>query len=230
MINGKQISTKKSYNILLLDDHPVIVEALINMIDFCKKKDEIFNYIKVLDCEGVVKKLYSLKLENNNLDIAFIDISLKPYKNLKSGADVIKLIKQLFPNCKLVITTALTEPILIYNLIQEVDIDIILCKNDITNYDFPQVFNLIISGKHHRSNTVQKELIKITQAKFGIDDIDLNIIYCISKKIKTKDLPLHIPLSLSAIEKRKSYLKKHFSNNKEDLNFFLSNLKKAGLL
>jgi hypothetical protein len=64
-------------------------------------------------------------------------------------------------------------------------------------------FDKIINNESYYSQTVIK---LVGQAKYNdieLDAFDKQILFHLSKGVKTKDLPQYIPLSLSAIEKRK---------------------------
>ena len=63
-----------------------------------------------------------------------------------------------------------------------------------------------------------------------LDDIDRNILFHLSKGIKTKNLTEHIPLSLAAIEKRKRHLKEVFDVEKKGDESLLEQARNTGFL
>lgn len=66
---------------------------------------------------------------------------------------------------------------------------------------------MILSGRNFTSTIINNSIKELNNKKFGFDSIDYEIISLLEKGIKTKDLTNHIPLTLSAIEKRKAKIK-----------------------
>ncbi|NNC45787.1 MAG: DNA-binding response regulator, partial [Winogradskyella sp.] len=61
------------------------------------------------------------------------------------------------------------------------------------------------------SSTVSNYLKKKITSEIYVDDINRKILHLLSQGIKTRSLTEYIPLSISAIEKRKKQLKLLFS-------------------
>jgi hypothetical protein len=139
-------------------------------------------------------------------------------------------IKEIYPNCKIVIVTDLDEPVKIYNLIQKVNIEVILSKTDI-NYNMLSSLCIDVNyNEKYMSESVKEKISLLTKKKLNLDNFDLDIIEKMSLGIKTVDLPNFIPLSLSAIEKRKARLKMEFIEDKGSDKMLLEKVKKMGLL
>jgi hypothetical protein len=60
-----------------------------------------------------------------------------------------------------------------------------------------------MKNENFYSQTVIKLVGQVQYNNIELDAFDKQILFHLSKGVKTKDLPLYIPLSLSAIEKRK---------------------------
>ena len=230
MDNQPQPTQYNYLSFFLIDDHALILDMYINMVEELKNPNETFNFVKAVTFDEANQKLNALQANKINLDLAFIDLSLGPQEKSKTGGDVVRLIKDLFPHCTIIIITAFTDPSITYNLTLTTDIDIIFCKSDLNHESFAQMLTFARQGQHYLSETIKTEFNLITQRRLGLDHHDIAIIQCLSKGIKTKDLPEHVPLSLSAIEKRKAYLISHFSKGTDNKNNFLINIKKWGLL
>jgi len=63
-----------------------------------------------------------------------------------------------------------------------------------------------------------------------LDEINRKILYHLSKRVKTKNLVNHVPLSLSAIEKRKSDIKMILGVENADDEELLKKAKKLGFI
>ena len=64
-------------------------------------------------------------------------------------------------------------------------------------------FDKIIKNESYYSQTVIKLVGQSQFNNIELDVFDKQILFHLSKGVKTKDLPQHVTLSLSAIEKRK---------------------------
>lgn len=220
--------TDKISTIFLIDDHPLVVSGFAYMIDSIQTSGYKNHFIKAYNCKEALHLLTTQKKADKKIDIAIVDIGLPPYKDLKSGGDIIILIKDFFPECKIIILTAFVEPMLVYNLLQKEDIEAVLCKSDVDHEQFVSIYKNVLSGEQIRSKTIASAIKEIAQRTLHFDPYDLEILQKMAQGIKTKDLPLHIPLGISAIEKRKTNLKiKLFAKDSKGL---ITSGKKAGLL
>ena len=105
---------KKILNILFVDDHPMIIEGFISIIENFVKGYS-FNFFKANDCKQAYHIIENNCKQKNVIDIAFFDISLPAYKerNILCGADLALAFKDNFPNSKVVMVTMHSEGMLI---------------------------------------------------------------------------------------------------------------------
>src|SRR5690606_12630502 len=80
-------------------------------------------------------------------------------------------------------------------------------KNDLTFDELLVAFDRIMKGQNYYSQTVVKFVSQAPFDNLEIDPFDKQILFHLSKGTKTKDIPGYVPLSLSAVEKRKLNLK-----------------------
>ena len=64
-----------------------------------------------------------------------------------------------------------------------------------------------MNGETFYTATIQKVRNEFLTEKLDLDAIDYRILGLLAQKVKTKDIPMHLNLSLSAIEKRKLHIK-----------------------
>lgn len=201
----------KKLNILIVDDHPFIIEAYKNTIAGYQPTEFEFEITQANDC----KSAYEI-LSNPNMiayDVAFFDISMPPYteKNILSGEDLARLMKKVLPSCKVILLTMHTESLKINNIIKSINPNGLIIKNDLTFDELLVAFDKILKGENYYSQTVIKFVSKQTGDNSRIDEFDRQILYHLSRGVKTKNIPLHTSLSLSAVEKRKLNLKDLFN-------------------
>lgn len=194
-------------NILIVDDHPFIIEAYKNAIKGYNSADYDFTITQASDCKSGYENITSP--QNGNFDIAFFDISMPAYeeKGIHSGEDLARLIKTEMPECKVILLTMHTELLKISNIVKIINPNGLVIKNDLTFDELLTAFDKILKGENYYSQTVVKLISQIQYDSIEVDQFDKQILYHLSKGTKTKDIPSFVPLSLSAVEKRKLNLK-----------------------
>lgn len=195
-------------NILIVDDHPFIIEAYKNAIKGYNTGNYDFTIIQASDCRSGYDQITN---PDNSFQIAFFDISMPPYeeKNMRSGEDLAMLIKDRMPDCKVILLTMHTELLKISNIIKVINPNGLVIKNDLTFDELLTAFDKILKNENYYSQTVMRLIGQIQADTIDVDQFDKQILYHLSKGIKTKDIPSYVPLSLSAVEKRKINLKEN---------------------
>lgn len=192
----------KSMNILIVDDHPFIIQAYKNALDKYSQQGYEFEVTQANNCKSGYENIVTSK---KAFDVAFFDISMPEYaeKGIYSGEDLASLIKTEMPNCKVILLTMHTELLKINNIIKNINPNGLIIKNDLTFDELIFAFDKIINNESYYSQTVIKLVGQAQYNNIELDAFDKQILFHLSKGVKTKDLPQYIPLSLSAIEKRK---------------------------
>lgn len=217
-------------NILIVDDHPFIIEAYKNTIAGYYPEQFEFSVTQANNCKSGYELLTNP--ETIDFDVAFFDISMPPYpeKNILSGEDLAKLMKTVQPNCKVILLTMHTESLKINNIIKTINPNGLIIKNDLTFDELLLAFDKILNNEKYYSQTVIKFVSQQTSSGLTVDELDLQILYHLSRGVKTKNIPLHTPLSLSAVEKRKLNLKDQFSIKGLDDEALISEARTRGLI
>lgn len=219
---------QRDLKILIVDDHPMTVNGYINVLSDENIEGHNLIFTKALDC----KQAYDL-ITSQHFDIAYLDLSLPPYeeKNITSGFDLGVLIRKTIPDCVIIILTMHSEASLVDRLIKDINPEGILCKSDIDIDEFVNAFKIIFDGEKYMSNKIMKSLRDKDFDKYNLDSYDRQILMRLSEGILTKNIPNYVPLSLSAIEKRKANLKNMFlegtSGDDHDL---IEAIKKIGII
>lgn len=219
-------------NILIVDDHPMTVDSYINLLSdnvFQKKEP---SFIKSYNCEDAYNKINFYQKQSTNIDLALLDISLPPYKefNINNGVDLAILIREKFANCKIVLLTMHSEHLTVDKIIKEIKPAGFISKSDINFELFPIIFKKIIDGNIFRSPTIIESQRELFKRNINWDKHDNQILTLISQGVKTVNLPNYIPLSMSAIEKRKASIKDQILKEKGSDKDLIGKAKKLGLL
>jgi DNA-binding NarL/FixJ family response regulator len=193
-------------NILIVDDHPFIIQGYKNAITRYSPKNHEFSIMEAKDCESA----YNLITDPESVvfDIAFLDISMPPYedKGIYSGEDLAKLILEFMPNCKIILLTMFTEFLKIKTIIKNINPNGLVIKNDLTFDELLFAFDKVINNETYYSQSVIK-MLESQEHSIEIDLFDKQILFHLSKGTKSKDITQYIPISLNAIEVRKLNLK-----------------------
>ncbi|MFD2892014.1 response regulator [Flavobacterium chuncheonense] len=204
---------KSSLTILIVDDHPMLQDAYINILN-CTVEDYTFNFIKSTNAKEAYNLIKVNYNENNKIDIAILDISIPEYSEMSiyDGIDLALDFKNKFTDAKVLMISMHAEGCVINKIFKELKPDAIVNKSDINFETFSEIFSKVLNGEFFVSEIMLDALHQFNQTKFKFDDIDSEIIRLLERGVKTKDLPGFIGISLSAIEKRKKEIKFHLLN------------------
>ncbi|SNR47064.1 response regulator [Flavobacterium sp. ov086] len=221
-----------AYNILIVDDHPMTVDSYVNLLS-----DEYFNiiepfFIKSYNCETAYKETILLKKQDQKIDFAILDVNLPPFpeQNISSGIDLALLVRKNHPLCKILLLTMHTEAFIVNRIIKEIQPDGFVSKSEINFESFPAICKKILSEGIVYSDEIIKSQKKLIQKNLYWGEYDSQILILLSQGVKMVDIPNHIPLSLSSIEKRKAYIKSHLLLEKGGDIELLNKAKQLGFL
>lgn len=198
--------------ILMIDDHPMIIEGYQNTLLFSKKDNQEINIDIANNCDQAVSfmnKSVQLEIPYN---VLFVDISLPPSSDgtMSSGEDLAEYARKILPDAKIIILTMFNESFRIHNIIKTIDPEGFLIKSDLTSKELASAFQAVLNNPPFYSGTVNSHIRKTITSDIVIDDKNRKILYLLSQGVKTKNLAAHLDISLSAIEKRKKQLREIF--------------------
>ena len=216
---NKILIVKNMYTkILVVDDHIMITDFYKNALNYFDES------IKVVakNCLKTAHN-YLVKYNNEFADLVILDLSMPSCSeiNMYDGLDLAKYINVNFPETKIVIISGLLYTLKINEIIKTVNPNALIHKSDISSWDY--FFNAIkdaLNGMKFKSEFIQTCLKDFKNQNFNFDSLDNQIIILISNGSKTVDILNHLPLSLSAINKRKTKIKEEFNienGNDEDI-------------
>nr|WP_315221834.1 response regulator [uncultured Flavobacterium sp.] len=219
-------------NILIVDDHPMTVDSYVNLLSDDQFQENTPNFIKSYNCEDAYNKIILNLKQNINIDVALLDINLPPYKqlNINDGIDLAFLLKEKFTKCKIVLLTMRSEPLTVDKIIKGIRPEGFISKNDINFESFPVICKNIIDGEIFRSSTIVESQRELFKKNINWDHHDNQILILISQGVKTVNLTDYIPLSMSAIEKRKANIKDQLLRGKGSDKDLIEKAKTLGLL
>ncbi len=198
--------------ILMIDDHPMIIEGYQNTLLFSKKENQVLEIDIANNCDEAISFMDKSIKNNRPYDVLFVDISLPPSKDglMNSGEDLAIYARKVLPKSKIVILTMFDESYRIHNIIKNINPEGFLIKSDLTSSELASAFQAVLHNPPFYSGTVNSHLRKTNESDIVIDDKNRKILYLLSQGAKNKSLAAHLNISVSAIEKRKKQLKEIF--------------------
>lgn len=224
---------KELIHVLIIDDHPAIVEALLVMFTVKGLEHYEFTIDVAVDCESGVKKIdESLKIKT--YDIIFFDVSMPPTLDgqIVSGEDLAIYAKKVSPTSKIIIYTMFNQSSRIHNILKNANPDGFISKSDLRSRDFANVVVTILKDPPYYSTTIKKyfrnQSIRVEDPI--LDEVNRKIIFHLSVGVKTKDLSDYVNLSLSSINKRKLQIKNILNIEKSSDHEMIEEARRRGLI
>ncbi|WP_027138380.1 response regulator [Gaetbulibacter saemankumensis] len=198
--------------ILMIDDHPMIIEGYQNTLQFTKKENQELFIDIANNCDEAVKLMDKSVEREVPYDILFVDISLPASTDgrMTSGEDLAGYARETLPQAKIIILTMFNESFRIHNIIKTIDPEGFLIKSDLTSSELASAFQAVLNNPPFYSGTVNSYIRKVISSDIVIDEKNRKILHLLSQGVKTKNLASHLDISLSAIEKRKKQLREIF--------------------
>lgn len=123
-----------------------------------------------------------------------------------------------------------SESLIVKKAIEQINPEGFILKNDINALSLQTACLSIIQGQKFYSATISKVHNDTTLKKLNFDTLDCQIMELIAKKTKTNNMPKHLNLSLSAIEKRIAAIKNKILKDKDSDKEIMVQAEKLGLI
>lgn len=198
--------------ILMIDDHPMIIEGYQNTLLLTKKESQELEIDIANNCDEAIVYMDKSIQKETPYDVLFVDISLPPSADgvMNSGEDLAEYARRILPKAKIIILTMFNESFRIHNIIKTIDPEGFLIKSDLTSSELASAFQAVLHNPPFYSGTVNSYIRKAITSDIVIDDKNRKILHLLSQGVKTKNLASHLDISLSAVEKRKKQLRDIF--------------------
>ncbi|MFP9097656.1 response regulator [Flavobacterium sp. RHBU_24] len=197
----------RNLHVLAIDDHAVVLEGYYYLLQNLDHDHGVLEFKKANDCKTGYKVISANR--DTPFDLALLDYSIPHFdeEKLYSGADLAMLIRNTMPHCKIILMTMNKEINIISAVLDKVNPEGFINKSDCTTDELVHAFKEVLGGNIFYSKTISNYL-KRKERGIVLEDIDVRIILLLAKGIKNKNLSTYIPLSDSAIEKRKYRIKR----------------------
>jgi DNA-binding NarL/FixJ family response regulator len=222
----------ETIKILMIDDHPIIIEGYQNTLLFTKKDNQKLAIDIANNCDEAISLMDKSLEINSPYNVLFVDISLPPSTDglMNSGEDLAEYARKMLPNAKIIILTMFNESFRIHNIIKTINPEGFLIKSDLTSSELASAFQAVLYNPPFYSGTVNSHIRKSIISDIVIDEKNRKILHLLSQGVKTKNLATHLDISLSAVEKRKKHLRDLFEVNDGQDETLIKNARKEGFV
>jgi len=220
---------KEVLNVLIIDDHRMFTKQLKDIIEEVGEKESI--RIKTVAAHSTAHALDLLE-QTSDIDFVFLDIKLPVMveKNIITGEDIGLLIKKEYPKCKIAIVTTYNESYRIGTLIKQIDPAAFLVKSDLDPREIYFIIRNILTCITYYSPTALKVLESYMRNDYNLDAIDRRILYELASGANLSEIAEIVPLSRSALAKRKSQLRVRLNVNSTENRKLIETAKELGLI
>lgn len=223
----------KETSVLIIDDHPFILEGLTNILYSLSDKNGKYNF-NVSTAKDSDTALKEIKKSANNkpFDLVLLDISIPRSSDGKilSGEDLGLEIKCLFPKVKIVVLTMHNSNYRLHNILRELNPDGFILKTEMDSALITEALDIVLEEPPFYSKAILRLVRKHIAHNIFLDSIDRKILYHLNKGTLTKDIGDYVGLSQSAVEQRKSNLKTTFGIDKGNNRDLITKAEIAGFI
>lgn len=193
-----------SLPVFLLEDHKYVTDSYIRALRSISVEAEMIISYSLTDAH---QKITDPNLKG--LQLAILDYSMPPCElnNLRSGEDIAKMIRAMFPEAKIIFISAMLSNFELESILKNVNPEGIVEKSDMDYRDLCMILKKVLEGEVFYSERVHKTLRENEGKYLFLDALNIEIIELLAQGIATKNLPNYLPLSLSGVHKRKAKIK-----------------------
>ncbi|NGX84862.1 response regulator transcription factor [Aequorivita sp. KMM 9714] len=184
------------------------------------------NYVEAIDL------LNRIKSERKRVDLMILDLMIPglAVKGILFGEDIGELFRKNHPKGKIIITTGFPNNYRINSVMKSINPEGILVESDLNVAVFKFSIIEVLNNSIYYSRSVSKWLNSYRNCDFTLDKWDRLLLYALSQNIKTKELTMYLPFSLSTIEKRKKRIKLQFGVDQGDNRDLLLRAREFGFI
>jgi DNA-binding NarL/FixJ family response regulator len=218
-------------NVLVVDDHASVNHGVVQTL---KKNTKISQIAFTQYCDDAYIKFQKAQIDNTPIDLVILDLSFKEdhrKQTIKSGLDLIKLLRNKQPNIKIIIYSVEDRKAKIKSFIERYNINGFVSKG---RYGLKELLEAILSVWNDILYTSKALELTAVNTAFEIDNFDILILQELSKGLSQKEIAELFQYkntsfnSLSSIEKKINKLKVHFKA--KNATHLVANCKDLGII
>jgi two-component system response regulator NreC len=212
-------------HILIIEDHALVTESYKTILHSIEEQDFVVDV--ALNCDATLERLMA-----KSFNLILLDIQLPASSDRKflDGEDLGIFIRKHQPEAKILVITAIAEPLRIESVFKYIDPEGFIIKSDVNSRDVRLAIQQLLRGRTFFSSSTNPYRRLPKSSRELIDDYDRKILYHLSLGEKTKDLQKFVPLSKRGIEERKVKLRDLFGIDKNSETNLIKEAKKRNII
>jgi len=216
--------------ILMIDDHPGMIEGYKAMLSLNKEQHNI-ETISAFNCEEAFNLIIN-PANSSAFDLVFLDYSIPefPEQKIYNGEDLGVLIRKHLPNAKIIMLTAHFDAIRLYNVVKKIQPNGLLVKSDYKPPHLIEAFEKVLAGETYYTPIVLEKVKEPLFTKRFLDTLDREIIVLLAEGFQIKTIATKMNVSEDTIKKRKSKIKDLLGIEKGSDEDILKECRALGLL
>ena len=197
--------------VLIAEDHESVSISVQKSLADLGVPNDSRDYVYY--CDDALKRIQKAISENEPYQLLITDLSFEEDtpQILKTGADLIKAVKEIQPEIKTLVFSIENRAHVANMLLEELDIDAFIPKARQDAKDLKLAIEALAKNKKYFSPNL-KQVVK-DENPFKFNDYDTILVKLLANGTTQKDIPLYFhknniaPAGLSSIEKRLSQIK-----------------------
>lgn len=217
-------------SILILEDEPLLCGVYQNIFEALSKEGKIppCRTNIAISAKDALFHISQSKKNKKAIDFCILDYRIASSNDVKkvTGLFIGLKIKELFPNCKVLMITSISDGYIIHSILEELNPDGFLIKSDIDLNNLKRDVVAILNGQMVYSKKVRDFMRKSSKIFKAIDSRDMKMIQLMDKGLTLPEIGSRLGLSISGIEYRKRRIAQNLgssSSNIQDLLDYVRN-------
>lgn len=202
-----------SINVFIIENEPLILDAYKSALEYLSKSTYNFD-VKTKIAKSYNEALTVINETHNHIDFDMVMLNINiPLSNNEKpifAEDIGLKIRALLPEVKFIIFSSLCDNYRINNILNILNPEGFFIKSDVNYEELKKAVHLVLSENLYYSKIVLRFIRRHFFNDIVLDKVDRQLLYFLSRGIKTKDLSDYICLSHGGIQRRKRRLKELF--------------------
>lgn len=197
--------------ILIIEDHPMIVDAYIRCLKEAPFLSTPPHFTVVSNCKEGFEVITSSST-TSSFELALIDQNLPSYEEeqILDGSQLALVLQMKHPTCKVMMITSHCDVITVYGIVKKVRPQSMIIKSDVCPNRLLDGIFKVLNDEIFYSPSVDRVLREIWSKELMINDTNREILLYLSKGYRIQDMEKVVFLSLSAIKRRIAQMKELF--------------------
>jgi DNA-binding NarL/FixJ family response regulator len=209
----------RKIHVLVVENEPLITHSYKKALKSLSNSTGTLNF-KIKNVRNYDKAYFQIEKAVTGIpfDLVLLNINIPLTKSRKpiSGEDLCMGIKRFFVKVKIIVFTSHHDNYRFSNILKTIDPDGFVLKNEIDSKELIKVISKVILDSPYYSSTILRLIRGLATNEFFLDRIDRELLYHLSRGVKSKDLPDYLYLSKSGVALRKRNLKEVFDIENND--------------